>query len=54
MVILVTPTALKVDDIGPWVHHSHVHQASQQKQEEANPLKLKFIRPRRHTEQLSM
>jgi hypothetical protein len=35
MVILVTPTALKVDGIGPWVHHSHVRQASQQKQEEA-------------------
>jgi hypothetical protein len=63
MVILVTPTALKVDSVGPWVHHSHVHQASQQEQEEArewitwwhpeNLLKLKLICPRRHTEQLS-
>jgi hypothetical protein len=35
MVILVTPTALKVDSVGPWVHHSHVRQASQQEQEEA-------------------
>jgi hypothetical protein len=63
MVILVTLTALKVDGIGPWVHHSHVRQASHQKQEEArewiarqhpnNPLKLKLIQPRRCTEQLS-
>jgi hypothetical protein len=63
MVILVTPTALKVDSVGPWVHHSHMRQASQQEQEEArewiawlhpnNPLKLKLIRPRRRTEQLS-
>jgi hypothetical protein len=35
MVILVIPTALKVDGVGSWVHHSHVRQASQQKQEEA-------------------
>jgi hypothetical protein len=35
MVILVIPTALKVDGVGPWVHHSHVRQASQQEQEEA-------------------
>jgi transposase InsO family protein len=35
MVILVIPTALKVDSIGPWVNHSHMHQASQQEQEEA-------------------
>jgi hypothetical protein len=35
MVVLVTPTALKVDGIGLWVHHSHVRQASQQEQEEA-------------------
>jgi hypothetical protein len=63
MVILVTPTALKVDSVGPWVHHSHVRQASQQEQEEErewvawrhpdNPLKLKLIWPRKHTEQLS-
>jgi hypothetical protein len=63
MVILVTPTALKVDGVGPWVIHSHMHQASQQEQEEAkewiaqrhpnNPLKLKLIWPRRYTEQLS-
>lgn len=25
VVVLVTPTALKVDCTGPWVHHSHVH-----------------------------
>jgi hypothetical protein len=63
MVILVTPTALKVDGVGPWVHHSRVRQASQQEQEEArewivrrhpnNPLKLKLIQPRRRTEKLS-
>jgi hypothetical protein len=60
LVILVTPTALKVDGIGPWVHHSHVRQANQQEQKEArewttwrhpdNPLKLKLLRPREHAE----
>jgi hypothetical protein len=64
IVILVTPTALKVDGIGPWVHHSHARQASQQEQEEErewitrrhpdNPLKLKLIQPRKHRERLSM
>jgi hypothetical protein len=53
LVILVTPTALKVDGIGPWVHHSHVHQANHQEQKKArewtarwhpdNPLKLKLL-----------
>jgi hypothetical protein len=53
MVILVTPTALKVDGVGPWVHHSHMHPASQQEQTDArewttwrhpdNPLKLKLL-----------
>jgi hypothetical protein len=51
LVILVTPTALKVDGVGPWVHHSH----NQQEQKEArewtarrhpdNSLKLKLLRP---------
>jgi hypothetical protein len=53
LVILVTPTALKVDGIGPWVHHSHMREASQQEQKDArewttrqhpdNPLKLKLL-----------
>jgi hypothetical protein len=53
LVILVTPTALKVDGIGPWVHHSHVRQANHQEQKKArewtarwhpdNPLKLKLL-----------
>jgi hypothetical protein len=60
LVILVTPTALKVDDVGPWVRHSHVRQASQQEQKDArewttrrhpdNPLKLKLLRPWEHAE----
>jgi hypothetical protein len=60
LVILVTPTALKVDGIGPWVHHSHVNQANHQEQKEArewtawrhpdNPLKLKLLRPWEHAE----
>jgi transposase InsO family protein len=62
LVILVTPTALKVDGIGPWVHHSHMCQANQQEQKEArewtvqwhpdNPLKLKLLRAREHAESL--
>lgn len=57
VVILVTPTALKVDGIGPWVHHSHVRQANQLEQTQAeewtarqhpdNPLKLQLFRPPR-------
>lgn len=35
VVILATPTALKVDGIGPWVHHSHVSRATLIQQEEA-------------------
>jgi hypothetical protein len=60
LVILVTPTALKVDGVGPWVHHSHVCQPSQQEQKDArewtawrhpdNPLKLKLLRPQEHAE----
>jgi hypothetical protein len=60
LVILVTPTALKVDGVGPWVHHSHVCQPSQQEQKDArewtawrhpdNPLKLKLLRPQEDAE----
>ena len=54
VVLLTTPTALKVDGIGPWVHCNHVQQATPEEQERAraewkasphpsNPLKLKLI-----------
>ena len=54
VVLLTTPTALKVDGIGPWVHCNHVHRATPEEQEKApkewkvtphptNPLKMKLI-----------
>ena len=53
-VLLTTPTALKVDRIGPWVHCNHVRRATQEEQEKApkewkvtrhptNPLKMKLV-----------
>ena len=55
VVLLTTPTAVKVDSIGPWVHCNHVWQATLEEQEKAqaewearphpsNPLKLKLVR----------
>ena len=55
VVLLTTPTALKVDGIGPWVHCNHVRPATSAEQEDAkrqweaslhpsNPLKLKIQR----------
>lgn len=55
VVVLTTPTALKVDGIGPLVHCNHVRRATPDEQEAAreewkvtphllNPLKLKLIR----------
>ena len=54
VVLLTTPTALKVDGIGPWVHCNHVHRATPEEQEKApkewkamphptNPLKMKLV-----------
>ena len=54
VVLLTTPTAVKVDGIGPWVHCNHVRQATPEEQEKAqaewkvsphpsNPLKLKLV-----------
>lgn len=58
VVLLTTPTALKVDGIGPWIHHSHVRRATQVEQGQArewtmqqhpdNPLKLWILRPREY------
>ena len=53
-VVLTTPTALKVDGIGPWVHCNHVCHATTEEQEKAqrewnvtpypsNPLRMKLI-----------
>jgi hypothetical protein len=60
VILFTTPTALKVDGIGPWIHYSHVRRANQQKQEGAkewtvrrhpdNPLKLKLLQPQKHAE----
>ena len=55
VVLLTTPTAVKVDGIGPWVHCNHVRQATPEEQEKtraewkasphpSNPLKLKLAR----------
>ena len=55
VVLLTTPTAVKVDGIGPWVHCNHVWQATPEEHEKAraewkarphpsNPLKLKLVR----------
>ena len=55
VVLLTTPTALKVDRIGSWVHCNHVRHATPEEQEKApkewkvmphptNPLKMKLIR----------
>ena len=55
VVLLTTPTAIKVNGIGPWVHCNHVQQATLEEQEKvqaewearphpSNPLKLKLIR----------
>ena len=57
VVLLTTPTALKVDGIGPWLHCNHVHPATSAEQEDArkkgeaslhpcNPLRLKLQRRR--------
>ena len=57
VVLLTTPTALKVDGIGPWVHCNHVRPATSAEQEDAkkewevslhpsNPLRLKLWRHR--------
>ena len=35
VVLLTTPTVLKVDDIGPWVHCSHVRPATSAEQKDA-------------------
>ena len=35
VVLLTTPTALKVDGIGPWVHYNHVRCATPEEQEKA-------------------
>ncbi|KAJ1076243.1 hypothetical protein K5549_019116, partial [Capra hircus] len=54
VVLLTTPTALKVDGIGPWVHCNHVHRATPEEQEKVpkewkvmlhptNPLKMKLV-----------
>ena len=55
VVLLTTPTALKVDGIGPWVHCNHVCLVTPEEQEKAqkewkatlhptNPLKMKLVR----------
>ena len=55
VVLLTTPSALKVDGIGPWVHCNHVRPAASAEQEDAkkeweaslhpsNPLRLKLRR----------
>ena len=55
VVLLTTPTALKVNGIGPWIHCSHAWRATPKEQEKAqrewkpilhpsNPLKLKLAR----------
>ena len=55
VVLLTTPTALKVDRIGSWVHCNHVRHATPEEQEKAqkewkatphptNPLKMKLVR----------
>lgn len=46
-VISVTPTALKVEGVGPWVHHTHVKQAKgpwKAYPDVRKPLKLKLRR----------
>ena len=54
VVLLTTPTALKVDGIGPWVHCNHVCRATPEEQEKTqkewkatlhptNPLKMKLV-----------
>ena len=54
VVLLTTPTAVKVDGIGPWVHCNHVWQATPEEREKARaewkasplpskPLKLKLV-----------
>ena len=54
VVLLTTPTALKVGGIGPWVHCNHVHRVTPEEQEKAqkewkamlhptNPLKIKLV-----------
>ena len=54
VVLLTTPTALKADGIGPWVHCNHVCHATPEEQEKAqkewkamphptNPLKMKLV-----------
>ncbi|KAJ1066261.1 hypothetical protein K5549_020140, partial [Capra hircus] len=54
VVLLTTPTALKVDGIGPWVHCNHVCRVTPEEQEKAqkewkatlhptNPLKMKLV-----------
>ena len=35
VVLLTTPTAVKVDGIGPWVHCDHVRQATPEEREKA-------------------
>ncbi|KAK1338559.1 hypothetical protein QTO34_019212 [Cnephaeus nilssonii] len=58
VVVLTTPTALKVDGVATWVHHTHVHPADPSAvqenfitrwsidQDQRNPLKLKLRRAR--------
>ena len=54
VVLLTTPTALKVDGIGPWVHCNHMRHATPEEQGKAqkerkamphptNPLKMKLV-----------
>jgi hypothetical protein len=51
VVLFTTPTALKVDGIAAWVHHSHVRWACPQEKQEnwtiqkhpTNPLKLRLM-----------
>ena len=54
VVLLNTPTAVKVDGIGPWIHCNHLRQATPEQEKvqaecearphPSNPLKLKLIR----------
>ena len=55
VLLFTTPTAVKVNGIGPWVHCNHVWQSTPEEQEKAraewkasphpsNPLKLKLVR----------